>query len=238
MHEKLSRIQISHQELLGKSWQFFFIPVLIIKFISLNFHQSLNWHMSLLSLKNVIEIIRKTIYKSAYFKIFELCLFCQISSFIDSHPPKQQFGFRKVYSTQYYLLLMLEKWKNAVDKGKCFGALLTDLSKAFDSLFHELLIAKLHAHGFELPPLKFIQSYSSNRKQRTKINATYSPWEQTSFVFILRPLLFNIFLCDLFLTMCETGCASYVDKNTPYVSRDSIYDVIKSLEDDYINLFT
>ena len=69
---------------------------------------------------------------------------------------------------------MLEKCKNAVDKGKCFGALQTNLSKAFDCLSHELLIAKLHAYGFNLPTLKLIQSYLSNRKQRTKINATYS----------------------------------------------------------------
>ena len=68
---------------------------------------------------------------------------------------------------------MLEKCKNAVDKGKCFRALQANLSKAFDCLSHELLIAKLHAYGFNLPTLKLIQSYLSNRKQRTKINATY-----------------------------------------------------------------
>ena len=69
---------------------------------------------------------------------------------------------------------MLEKCKNAVDKGKCFGALQTNLSKAFDCLSHELLIAKLHAYGFNLLTLKLIQSYLSKRKQRTRINATYS----------------------------------------------------------------
>ena len=104
-------------------------------------------------------------------------MFRQISSSMDSYLSKQQCGFRKGYSTQYCLLVMLEKWKNAVDKGKCFGALLTDLSKAFDCLSHELLIAKLHAYDFELSALKLIQSYLSNRKQRTKINATYSSWE-------------------------------------------------------------
>ena len=50
---------------------------------------------------------------------------------------------------------MVEKWKNAVDKGKVFGALLTDLSKAFDCLPHELIIAKLNACGFNLPALKY-----------------------------------------------------------------------------------
>ena len=80
------------------------------------------------------------------------------------------------------------------------------LSKAFDYLSHELLIAKLHAYGFDLPALKLIQSYLSNRKQRTKINATYSSWEEILFGVpqgsILGPLLFNVFLCDLFCIMC------------------------------------
>ena len=65
---------------------------------------------------------------------------------------------------------MLEKWKNAVDKGEVFGALLTDLPKAFDCLLHELIIAKLNAYGFKLPTLKLMHSYLSHRKQRTKVN--------------------------------------------------------------------
>ena len=60
---------------------------------------------------------------------------------------------------------MLETWKRSVDKGKVFGALLTDLSKAFDCLNHELLTAKLNAYGFSLPALRLINDYLSNRKQ-------------------------------------------------------------------------
>ena len=58
---------------------------------------------------------------------------------------------------------MLEKWKSAVDKGKSFGALLTDLSKAFDCLSHDLLLAKLHAYGFSLSSLKLTYSYLKNK---------------------------------------------------------------------------
>ena len=58
---------------------------------------------------------------------------------------KHQCRFRKGYSSQQCLLAMLEKWRSAVDNKKTFGVLLTDLSKAFDCLSHELLLAKLHA---------------------------------------------------------------------------------------------
>ena len=76
---------------------------------------------------------------------------------------------------------MLEKWKKSTDKDKTFGALLTDLSKVFNCLDHDLLIAKLNAFGFTLPTLKLIQNYLSNRKQRTKIDSSYSQWLEIIF---------------------------------------------------------
>ena len=94
-------------------------------------------------------------------------MFAQMSSFFDNFLSKQQCGFRKGYSTQQCLSTVLEKWKRAVDSGQMFGALLTDLSKAFDCLDH-----KLNTHGFSLPTLKLGHDYLSNRKQRTKVNRT------------------------------------------------------------------
>ena len=92
--------------------------------------------------------------------------------------------------------------KSATDKGKSFGALLTDLSKAFDCLPQGLIIAKLHAYGFSLATLRLVHSNLSNRKQRTKINESFSSWEEILFGVpqgsILGPLLF-IFLYVIFL---------------------------------------
>ena len=102
--------------------------------------------------------------------IFERIIFRQISNYMDFFFSKYQCGFRKGYSTQQCLLSMLEKWKRAVDNGKAFGLLLTDLSKAFDWLSYELLVAKLHAYGFSFGALRLIHSYLTNRKQRTKVN--------------------------------------------------------------------
>ena len=77
-----------------------------------------------------------------------------MSSFLEYIFSKHQCRFRKGFSTQQCLLTLLKKWKNVVDKGKTFGALLTDVSKASDCLNHGLLIAKLNAYGFTLPAFK------------------------------------------------------------------------------------
>ena len=109
-------------------------------------------------------------------KVVERSIFKEISSFFYDIFSKYQYGFRKGFSTQQCLLALLEKWMRSIDRGKVFGALLTDLSKAFDCLNHDFLIAKLNAYGFSLPALGLIHDYFSNRKQRTRINNSYSTW--------------------------------------------------------------
>ena len=97
---------------------------------------------------------------------------------------------------------MIEKWRCSKDQGKVFGALLTDLSKAFDCLPHDWWAAKLSAYGFDKNSTRFLFDYLTNRKQRTKIGKVYSPWgEITSGVpqgSILGPLMFNVDLSDMF----------------------------------------
>ena len=73
------------------------------------------------------------------------------------------------FNTQKCLVSMIEKWKESVDNGGAFGALMTDHSKAFDCLHHGLLIAKLDANGFDIKLVKLIEQYLSNIKQRVKV---------------------------------------------------------------------
>ena len=90
-------------------------------------------------------------------------------------------GFRKGFSTQYSLMVMFEKWKRALDNKGIAGELLTDLSKAFDCINHELLIAKMDANGFDHESLTRILSYLSDRKRsRTEVNNKLSNWRDVS----------------------------------------------------------
>ena len=92
----------------------------------------------------------------------------------------------------------VEKWRKTLDAGGETGALFTDLSKAFDCIDHNLLVAKLNAYGFDKQSMNFIYSYFTKRKQRTKVDSAVSSREllfsgvpQGS---VLGPLSFNIYI--------------------------------------------
>ena len=163
-------------------------------------------------------------------------MYDQIWTLIEKYLSAYLCGFRKGYSTEYCLISMLEKGKKSLDERKIVGALLTDLSKAFDCLNHGLLIAKLAAYGFDHSALMLIRNYLTGRKQRTKVNNYFSTWmdivsgiPQGS---ILGPLLFNIYLNDIFYFITEENLANYADDNTPYTIDCNVDTVKYSLIND------
>ena len=117
-----------------------------------------------------------------------------------------------------------------------------DLSKAFNCLNHELLLAKLHTHGFTKASLDLIHNYLTNRKQRVKVIGSFSTYNnvrqdvlQGS---VSGPLLFNIYIDDMFMGLTDTEVCNYADDTTLYACNESLQNVVNSLERDTQKIIT
>jgi len=123
-----------------------------------------------------------------------------------------------------------------LDKKGYAGAMLMDLSKAFDTINHNLLIAKLHAYGLSRSALKLIKSYLSNRWQRTKINTSFSSWTELKLGVpqgsVLGPILFNIYLNDLFWFFEFTNACNFADDTTLHACNIELKSLLQNIEHD------
>ena len=170
-------------------------------------------------------------------KVFERVIYNQINCFMGNKISKCVAGFRKSHGTQHSLIFMLEKWKKALDKEKNMSAIFMDLSKAFDTITHDLLLAKLKAYGFSKQVLSSICSYLKDRRQRVQINNKFCSLKeviagvpQSS---IDGLLLFNLFINDIFLFICFSTLSNYVDDNNLFATGTAIQLINQMLLSDF-----
>ena len=145
-------------------------------------------------------------------------------------------AFRKGYSCQSLLIKFIEDMKQSIDQGKNVGVVFMDLSKAFDCLPHGLLIAKLNAYGLSLSACETMASYLTGRTQRVKISHARSDWKpltkgvpQGS---ILGPLLFNVFMNDMFYFIERCDLYNYADDNSIAKSAHTLPELLADITHD------
>ena len=121
-----------------------------------------------------------------------------------------------------------------LDENKIVGAVLMDLSKAFNCLSHELLIAKLDAYGLNENTVKLVYSYLTNRTQSVKITGASSALKRVVSGVppgsILGPILFNISINDLFYFVSEDNLQNFADDNTVSGNALSLNELIQELQ--------
>ena len=166
-------------------------------------------------------------------KVFEKIIKNQIASFSEYFLSSYISAYRKNYSSHHVLIRLVEEWREKLDQDNLVGSILMDLSKAFDCIDHDLLIAKLNAYGFSYSALLYIYSYLKGRRQCVKINNDLSKYltilagvPQGS---ILGPILFNIYINDLYYIIKEGNLHGYADDHTISASDKNLTSLKETL---------
>ena len=166
-------------------------------------------------------------------KVFELLLCKQITEHYDSTLSQRLTAYRKNHSCQTTLIRLVEDWKYAIDRKELVAVLSTDMSKAFDSLCHNLVIKKLDAYGFGSGSLDLIRSFLNERYNRVNLNSVSSEWKSmprgcpqgSSF----GPLLWNLFQNDMSFLVKESNLTMYADDHQLYSTGTKCDTVMSNL---------
>ena len=170
---------------------------------------------------------------NVFSKVSERFILNQLTSYFKNILSDFLSAYRKQDCCQHVLLRVIETWRKCLDENKIVSVILMDLSKAFDCLPHDLLMVKLETYGLDTKALKLMLSYLSGRKQCVKIRNSLSLLKLilsgVSQGSILGPILFNIFMNDIFFLL-GSDLHNFADDNTTTAVAETIQGLINSLE--------
>lgn len=171
-------------------------------------------------------------------KIFEKLIYKRLYSFLDRNNilSTNQYGFRKGLSTEDAVNYLITNVYNYLNVHQYVGAVFLDLSKAFDTISHDILISKLEYYGIRGKCLNLLESYLQNRHQYVCVNGTKSCLKPVSLGVpqgsILGPLLFLIYINDLPSVVNYSDCLLYADDTTLFYNESNLNLLCKRLSED------
>ena len=184
--------------------------------------------------KYVISNFRPVSILNCFWKVYENVIKNELLKSMNVHLSPCLSAYRKNYNTQHVLLRLLEEWKEHLDNNKTVGGISMDLSKAFDCVPHDLLLAKLAAYGIDDNLILYIHSYLSNRKQCVFINNILNEFNKVISGVpqgsIMEPILFNCFFNDFYYFIKNANVHNFADDNTLTTFAQNVGTLISILE--------
>ena len=174
-------------------------------------------------------------------KVFEKIMYDQLYMYKNNFLNELLCGFRKAHSTKHALFKLLQALQKELDNSGFIGTTLKDLWKAYDYLSHDLLIAELGEYGLDRSSFRLLMEYLNSRKQRTKVDSSYSKWSEMKHGIpqgsILGHILFNKIMKDLFFITEKSDTCNFTDDNNLYSCGTNLKIVLDNLNHDASKTF-
>ena len=175
-------------------------------------------------------------------KVFEKVMYSRLLNFLEKHNiiVKNQFGFRRLHSSYMALMFMMGKITAAMDNGDYVIGIFLDFSKAFDTVNHDILLEKLCHYGIRENTLEWFKSYLTNRRQFVTYNGMVSKTKCITCCVpqgsILGPLLFLIYINDLYNVCCASIPILFADDTNLFYSGSHVDALVQNINDELLNI--